>query len=65
MPNKLIHKLQAHSQGPKGVEENKLEELAKENECQLKYFAVKRSTLKGCRRSDKTVSDETRYKDRS
>ena len=31
-------------------EENKLEELQK-NDCQLKHFAVKQSSLEGCRRA--------------
>ena len=49
IPNKLIHKLQAHSREPKDqrvCEENKLFELEK-----MKYFMVKGSTLKGCRRT--------------
>ena len=46
IPNKLIHKPQAHSWGPRVCEEKK-----EKNNCQLKYFAVKRSTLEGCRRT--------------
>ena len=47
--NKLIHKPQAHSRGQRVREENKLEELEK-NDCQLKHFAVKQSSLEGCKR---------------
>ena len=47
VPNKLIHKPQAHSWGPSVCEENNELELEK-NEILVKYFAVKGSTLKGC-----------------
>ena len=49
IPNKLIHKPQARSWGPRVCEEKK--EKKEKNNCQLKYFAVKRSTLEGCRRT--------------
>ena len=43
IPNKLNHKPQAML----GVSE----ENEEKNDCQLKYFAVKRSTLEACRRT--------------
>ena len=46
IPNKLNHKPQAHARVCDENEENK-----KKNDCQLKYFAVKRSTLEACRRT--------------
>ena len=42
-PNKLNHKPQAHA---RVCEENQ-----EKNDCLLKYFAVKRSTLEACRRT--------------
>ena len=45
IPNKLNHKPQAHA---RVCDENEEE---KKNDCQLKYFAVKRSTLEACRRT--------------
>ena len=48
--NKLIHKPQAHSRIQRVCEENNELELEK-NEILMKYFAVKGSTLKGCRRT--------------
>ena len=44
IPNKLNHKPQAHA---RVCDENE----GKKNDCQLKYFAVKRSTLEACRRT--------------
>ena len=44
--NKLNHKPQAHARVCKENEENK-----EKNDCQLKYFAVKRSNLEACRRT--------------
>ena len=44
IPNKLNHKPQAHA---RVCDENE----EKKNDCQLKYFAVKRSTLEACRRT--------------
>ena len=46
IPNKLNHKLQAHARGVR----RKRRKL-KKNDCQLKYFAVKTSTLEACRRT--------------
>ena len=47
--NKLNHKLQAHARVCKeNTEENK-----EKNDCRLKYFAVKGSTLEACRRTIK------------
>ena len=46
IPNKLNHKPQAHAR----VCDKNQEE--KKNDCQLKYFAVKRSTLEACRRTE-------------
>ena len=46
IPNKLNHKLQAHSRGCA----KKMKKIKKYN-CQLKYFAVKGSTLEACRRT--------------
>ena len=43
IPNKLNHKPQAHARVCEENEENK------ENDCQLKYFAVKRSNLEAYR----------------
>ena len=44
--NKLNHK-------PQGVcEENKEKELQEKNNCPLKYFVVKGSTMEGCRRTE-------------
>ena len=43
IPNKLNHKLQANA---RVYEENEKET---KNDCGLKYFVVKGSTLKGCR----------------
>ena len=40
---KLNHKLQAHARVCKKNEENK------KNDCRLKYFGVKGSTLEACR----------------
>ena len=48
IPNKLNHKLQAHA---RVCDENEEEEDEKKNDCRLKYFAVKRSTLEACRRT--------------
>ena len=48
IPNKLNHKPQAHA---RVCDENK-EEDEKKNDCRLKYFAVKRSTLEACRRTE-------------
>ena len=48
MPNKLKHKLQPQ---PRVCEENKEKEFEEKNDCPLKYFAVNRSTLVGCRRT--------------
>ena len=49
IPNKLNHKPQAHA---RVCDENQEEEEEKEiNDCRLKYFAVKRSTLEACRRT--------------
>ena len=45
IPNKLNHEPQAHARVCDENEENK------KNDCQLKYFAVKRSTLEACRRT--------------
>ena len=47
IPNKLNHKPQAHA---RVCDEN--EEDEKKNDCRLKYFAVKRSTLEACRRTE-------------
>ena len=47
IPNKLNHKPQAHA---RVCDEN--EEDGKKNDCRLKYFAVKRSTLEACRRTE-------------
>ena len=44
IPNKLNHKPQAHA---RVCDEN--EEDEKKNDCRLKYFVVKRSTLEACR----------------
>ena len=50
IPNKLNHKPQAHA---RVCDENKEEEEdGKKNDCRLKYFAVKRSTLEACRRTE-------------
>ena len=46
IPNKLNHKPQAHARVCDENEENK-----EKNDCRLKYFAVKRSTLEACRRT--------------
>ena len=48
IPNKLNHKPQAHA---RVCDENQEEEEKKINDCRLKYFAVKRSTLEACRRT--------------
>ena len=49
IPNKLNHKPQAHV---RVCDENEEEEDEnKKNDCRLKYFAVKRSTLEACRRT--------------
>ena len=49
IPNKLNHKPQAHA---RVCDENQEEEEEKKiNDCRLKYFAVKRSTLEACRRT--------------
>ena len=45
IPNKLNHKPQAHARGVR----RKRRKFFK-NDYQLKYFAVKRSTLEACRR---------------
>ena len=47
IPNKLNHKPQAHARVCDENEENK-----EKNDCRLKYFAVKRSTLEACRRTE-------------
>ena len=47
IPIKLNHKPQAHA---RVCDEN--EEDEKKNDCRLKYFAVKRSTLEACRRTE-------------
>ena len=47
IPNKLNHKPQAHA---RVCDEN--EEEKNKNDCRLKYFAVKRSTLEACRRTE-------------
>ena len=48
IPNKLNHKPQAHARVcDENEEENKIK-----NDCRLKYFAVKRSTLEACRRTE-------------
>ena len=49
IPNKLNHKPQAHA---RVCDENAEEEDEKKNDCRLKYFAVKRSTLEACRRTE-------------
>ena len=41
IPIKLNHKPQAHARGVR---------IKKKNDCQLKYFTVKESTLEACRR---------------
>ena len=46
IPNKLNHKPQAHARVCDENEENK-----EKNDCRLKYFVVKRSTLEACRRT--------------
>ena len=46
IPNKLNHKPQAHA---RVCDEN--QEEKKINDCRLKYFAVKRSTLEACTRT--------------
>ena len=46
IPNKLNHKPQAHA---RVCEKNILEE---KNDLPLKYFAVKGSTMEGCRRTE-------------
>ena len=46
LPNKLNHKPQAHTRGVR----RKQRKFSK-NDCQLKYFAVKGSTLEACRRA--------------
>ena len=48
IPNKLNHKPQAHA---RVCDENEEEDEKKKNDCRLKYFAVKRSTLEACRRT--------------
>ena len=49
IPNKLNHKPQAHA---RVCDENQEEEEEKKiNDCRLKYFAVKRSTLEACTRT--------------
>ena len=45
--NKSANRKPSHG-GQRVCEENKLEE---KNDCPLKYFAVKRSTLEACRRT--------------
>ena len=50
IPNKLNHKPQAHA---RVCDENEEEEDEKKNDCRLKYFAVKRSTLEACRRTQR------------
>ena len=47
--NKLSHKPQAHA---RVCEENKEKELEEKNNCPLKYFVVKGSTIEGCRRTE-------------
>ena len=47
IPNKLNHKLQAHARVCKENEEENKEK----NDCRLKYFAVKGSTLEACGRT--------------
>ena len=47
IPNKLNHKPQAHA---RVCDENVEDE--EKNDCRLKYFAVKRSTLEACRRTE-------------
>ena len=47
IPNKLNHKPQAHAIGVQRKRRRKL----KKNDCQLKYFAVKGSTLEAYRRT--------------
>ena len=49
IPNKLNHKPQAHA---RVCDENAEEDEKKKNDCRLKYFAVKRSTLEACRRTE-------------
>ena len=49
IPNKLNHKPQAHA---RVCDENEEEEDEKKNDCRLKYFAVKRSTLEACRKTE-------------
>ena len=49
IPNKLNHKPQAHA---RVCDENAEEEDEKKNDCRLKYFAVKRSNLEACRRTE-------------
>ena len=51
IPNKLSTNHKPIHRGQRVCKENKLEELEKENEILLKYFAVKGLTLKGCRRT--------------
>ena len=50
IPNKLNHKPQAHARVCDENEEEE-EDEKKKNDCRLKYFAVKRSTLEACRRT--------------
>ena len=45
IPNKLSHRPQAHARVREENEENE------KNNCQLRYFAVKGSTLEACRRT--------------
>ena len=49
--NKLNHKPQDHT---RVCEENKEKELEEKNDCPLKYFAVKGSTIymEGCKRTE-------------
>ena len=49
MSNKFNHKLQVHAR----VCEENAEENKEKNDCRLKYFAVKGSTLEACRRTVK------------
>ena len=49
IPNKLNYKPQAHA---RVCDENEEEEDEKKNDCRLKYFAVKRSTLEACRKTE-------------
>ena len=50
IPNKLNYKPQAHA---RVCDENaKEEDEKKKNDCRLKYFTVKRSTLEACRRTE-------------